>query len=225
MLIIQHDRIQITLNQQDFSFERKNLPEDFLTWQSQARIAAFEIMRKAASKAVVNMPAHLPVMVTYGEGCFPANMTSKGMGLLPLEEHLEFYCEKFEQVAQANRQELWEKSLEKRLEAVQSFYSHPQHFDSRVLGGLEIFEGSTYKNLTTNPRASLLYSGQAPLFPSYQMDGFVEIIQPGNLRYRYLLAARELFARDAFHIQQIHYPFGYIFYPVDIRDKTPFPRR
>ena len=93
------------------------------------------------------------------------------------------------------------------------------------MGGLEIFEGQTYKNLLTDPRAALLYSGEAPKFPSYQINGVIKFVNKGDIYFRFLLAARELFARDTFHVHQIHYPFGYLFFPIEIKNKTPFPRR
>ncbi len=44
-----------------------------------------------------------------------------------------------------------------------------------------------------------------------------------NPYYRFLLAARELFAYDAFHVMQHRYPHGYVFHVCEIIDKTPIP--
>ncbi len=76
-----------------------------------------------------------------------------------------------------------------------------------------------------NPRASLLYTGKAPYYPSYQFNVIVSIIDVDNPYYVFLRAARELFASDAFHIPQTRYPFGYLFHVVEVLDKTPYPRR
>ena len=43
-----------------------------------------------------------------------------------------------------------------RINTAREFYKHPEHIDWRRLGLLEIFEGSTFKNLTENPTASVL---------------------------------------------------------------------
>ena len=59
---------------------------------------------------------------------------------------------------------------------------------------------------------------------SYQFNAVAERIEPGDDRYQYLLAARELVAWDSFHIEQHRYPFGYVFHLVEIIEKTPFPR-
>ncbi len=225
LLIINQDSIQANINQKNIDFPRITLPPLFLSWQSEARLAAFELMHQKNAEAVRMMPAHLPVMVTYGVGNFPANLTTRGIGLLPKEDKLTYYAELLENAARVNTYDPWEVSFHNRVMAIRSFYEHPDHFEESLLGGLEIFEGQSFKNLTRDPRASLLYTGQAPKFPSYQFNGLVEIIQEGNPYFRFLLAARELFARDSFHIHQIHYPYGYLFYPVEARDKTPFPRR
>ncbi|WP_287585931.1 hypothetical protein, partial [Candidatus Borrarchaeum sp.] len=62
-------------------------------------------------------------------------------------------------------------------------------------------------------------------FPSYQFNGVVGFVDSENPYFRFLRAARELFAFDSFHIPQIRYPYGFLFHVVEIQDKTPFPRR
>ena len=111
------------------------------------------------------------------------------------------------------------------MSVIGEFYAQVKHFDPWMLGGLEIFEGQTPANLQRNPLASLLYAGEPPHYPSYQFDGVVKFVEGNDPHFRFLLAARELFARDAFHVHQVRYPYGYLFHPVGIRDKTPYPRR
>lgn len=224
-IIVSKAKLSYEIKGKEEEYNRKKLPEKFLEWQSTARMMAFEKMMNADSRAVRSMPAHLPVLLTYGEGDFPANLTTRGIGLLPKEEYLAYYTSSLEKVLQETAGKALSETLTARLAAVQEFYENPAHFDDACLGGLEIFEGQTLKNMRTDPRAALLYTGAAPKYPSYQFNGLLKIITPDDLHYRFLLAARELFARDAFHIHQIKYPNGYLFYPVEILDKTPFPRR
>lgn len=224
-MIVNKEHITIEINNSMIEFKRIELPPLFLEWQSSGRMAAFEMMQRMNANAVRMMPAHLPVMVTYGEGQFPANLTSRGIGLLPIQDKLDFYSQKIEDTLRAVKDEPWDSSLSQRVAVIRFFYEKMKDFETMMLGGLEIFEGTTFRNLESDPRASLLYTGEAPKFPSYQFNGFIKIIKPGDPYFRFLLAARELFARDSFHIHQIHYPYGYIFYPVELRDKTPFPRR
>lgn len=206
-------------------YNRIELPQDFLQWQSLARLRSFEIMAQASADRVKSMPAHLPVLATLSKGDFPINLTSRGIGLLPREEYLLHYCQAFEDVIAQTKDLAWQETLANRVAVMREFYQQPNHFDNSLLGGLEIFEGQTVKNLQNNPFAALLYSGEAPSFCSYQFNCVVKFIQRGDDRFRFLLAARELFARDSFHVHQIHYPFGYLFYPVEVKNKTPYPRR
>lgn len=201
------------------------LPKPFLEWQSLARLEAFETMKKNRAGSVTTMPAHLPVLATYGEGKFPLNLTTRGIGLLPKPEFLEEITTELEAALVETAGKGWVETLPQRLAAIHKFYEDQSLIDETRLGGLEIFEGQTLRNLQSDPRAALLYTGAAPKYPSYQFNGVVQLIQPGDPYYRFLLAARELFAQDAFHIHQINYPYGYLFYPVEIKDKTPFPRR
>jgi hypothetical protein len=53
-----------------------------------------------------------------------------------------------------------------------------------------------------NPLASLLYVGPGPRYRSFQLD------------------FRGLFEHERFHYQQPDYPFGYVFWVVEARDKS-----
>lgn len=223
--VVELKTITLEINQKHYLYNRMELPQDFLNWQSIARLNAFQMMADFNSEKVRTMPAHLPVLATYGTGDFPVNLTSRGIGLLPKDEFIIPLCELFERVISESKDQPWQETLPKRLAAIKTFYEKPDQFDSQMLGGLEIFEGQTVENLKNNPKAALLYSGEAPRFPSYQMNGIMRFIFPGDIHFRFLLAARELFANDAFHIHQVRYPFGYLFYPLEIKNKTPFPRR
>ncbi len=196
-----------------------------MIWQSQARLEAFAIMRQQQATAVRSMPAHLPVLASFGEGDFPVNLTTRGIGLLPKGELLAEMTAVLETTIRESAGKPWPDTLPERLNAMQKIYEDPSLLDDTRLGGLEIFEGQTLKNLKADPRAALLYTGTAPRYASYQLNGYIELIEPDNPRYRFLRAARELFAQDVFHIHQLNYPNGYLFYPLAIKDKTPFPRR
>ena len=107
------------------------------------------------------------------------------------------------------------------MRAAREFYSHPEHVDWRRLGLLEIFEGSTLRNLSENPVASVLWTGNAPVFPSFQVDCAVEIMTPEDPRYRFAWAMRRLFEYEPFHVVQTMYPYAYCFWVTGYKDKTP----
>lgn len=220
------DGIQVTLPDGDsFAFPRVSLPEPFLRWQSEARLGMFDVLREQGAEGIRMQPAHLPVLATVGERPFPVNLASRGVGLLPKAERLEEFISLFEEARARAEGRPWPDTLPLRVEAARAFYGQLEHFDPWTLGGLEIFEGRTARNLQRYPMASLLYTGEAPRFPSYQFNGVVTFVGPEDPCYRFLRAARELFAFDPFHVPQIRYPYGYLFHAVEVRDKTPYPKR
>jgi len=206
-------------------YQIQPLPYTFLQWQSNARLGMFDQLQKAGMHSIKTLPAHLPVLATKGEDEPFINLTTKGLGLLPLHEKLNNFLELFIKAKKSSDSGPWEDSITLRMETALKFYKNTENFDPYLLGGLEIFEGTTAKNLMKNPFASLLYTGLAPKFLSFQLDGIVDIILDKNVYYQFLLSARELFAFDAFHVKQIKYPFGYLFYVIKIREKTPFSRK
>ncbi|HME54564.1 MAG TPA: hypothetical protein VKM55_20295 [Candidatus Lokiarchaeia archaeon] len=222
------ETIEIDINGEKISFALLDLPTSFLQWQSEARMQMFKMIGKARATKVTMQPAHLPVLATWSQETlasdFPVNLSTRGMGLLPRRDKLEQFVALFQQ-AKVDAENLpVQETLARRIEVMESFYGEIENFDNQLLGGLEIFEGVTSRNLEINPRAALLYTGEAPKYPSYQFNGIITRVQPGDPCYEFLLAARELFAMDAFHIHQTRYPHGYLFHVVEIKDKTPFPR-
>jgi len=200
------------------------MPGEFLAWQSGSRLAVFGRLSGEGASAVKQYPAHLAVLATSGGGTFPINLATRGIGLLPLPERLRECIGKLEDARRRTAGLSREQSLPLRLQAVGEVYGFPSGFDPRLLGGLEIFEGRTAANLEKSPLASLLFSGEPPDYPSLQLNVVVQRVEPADLRYRFLLAARELFAFDAFHLRQSRYPYGYLFHVSEVLDKTPFPR-
>jgi hypothetical protein len=201
------------------------LPEIFLKWQSKARIDILNILKEKSAKEIKTQPAHLPVLATLGEEPFCINLATRGMGLLPKKEKLEKFTNSFRETINKYKSKPGNESLSERMKVAIQFYGDLENFNVKLLGGLEIFEGQTYKNLQKYPLASLLFTGEAPEFLSFQLNGILEFIQKGNQYYEFLIAARELFAFDSFHIPQIKYQYGYLFYTVEIKQKTPFTRK
>jgi len=74
------------------------------------------------------------------------------------------------------------------------------------------------------PLASLLFTGHSPSFTSFQVNCAVEIIGPGDPRYRFITLARTMFEYDDFHITQQNFPYAYVFWISECVSKTPFRR-
>jgi hypothetical protein len=216
------------------------IPERFLQWLASSRIRFLEDMK--AGRPMRYFSAHLPVVATWSnnsEEPFQVNLTVKGIGLVPRKELLMEYIDLFEATIAEARAMPWSESLSQRIEVMERLYSDIENFDASLLGGLEIFEGTAFKNMRDNPCVSLLYMGvyfesekdrvspERPVavqYISFQVNGRVEILEKENLYYRYLLSARRLFEFDRFHLYQPDYPYGYLINVVEVRDKSPWPR-
>jgi len=208
------------------TFAAVELPRPFLEWQSEARMRMFKAMAHGGAGLVRSQPAHLPVLATWvldGEaGDFPVNLSTRGMGIVPRQEKLASFTTMLEKAKGESAGRPVQETLPARVKTMEAFYGDVDNFDTHLLGGLDIFEGQTAKNMEQNPRIALLYTGEAPKYPSFQFNAVVEKVLPGNPHYQFLLAARELFATDAFHLHQDKYPFGYLCKVIEIKDKTPF---
>lgn len=217
----------------------KGIPVHLLQWLATSRIRFLEDMK--AGRPMRYFSAHLPVMATWREGEeFPINLTVKGIGLIPKKEIIFDYIDLFEAVLAEARAMPWIESLFRRIEIIEKLYFDIENFDPELLGGLEIFEGTAFKNMRDNSMASLLFTGvyanpedaktvspQKPVaiqYISFQVNGRVEILGKDNLYYRYLLAARKLFEFDKFHLYQPDYPYGYLIKAIEVKDKSPWPR-
>lgn len=203
--------------------ERVVLPRAFLNWQRDSRLAFIETVTSGGAGEVRAMPSHLPVLASRGpDGAI--NLATKGIGILPKADLLEGFTSLFRTTVKACEGVDWGITIERRARALMTLFLDVSNVDDSRLGGLEIFEGTTYDNLRADPRASLLFTGQAPDFISYQIDGHVEFVEKGDPHYEYLLSARELFAKDGFHVLQTSYPHGFVFHVRNVVDKRPFTR-
>jgi hypothetical protein len=210
---VKKNQLQVKRAQQnEITLPRIPLPDKFLQWQSESRIKLFNHLLQKGANAIRTQPAHLPVLASIGSPPFSINLTSRGIGVLPIPEQLEAVTHRFEETRKSIEGQEWAESLHTRATTAKEFYASYKNFDRWLLGGLEIFEGQTAKNLQENPFASLLYTGEAPRFPSYQFNGVIEFVKDNNPYYHFLLAARQLFAFDPFHVRQIRYPHGYLFH-------------
>jgi hypothetical protein len=225
-ILLRNNEVSIQYDNGEINhYTLQSLPEKFLTWQSDSRKKMFETIRDKGVNSMKFLSAHLPVLSTFGKGDSFANLTSKGLGLLPVESKIEEFISLFRETKESYGDSSLNESILNRMETVLKFYANNENFNQFLLGGLEIFEGKTAENIQENPHASLLFTGSAPTFFSLQLNGIIDIVQNDNPYYQFLLAARELFASDAFHVKQIKYPFGYLFYVVNVREKTPFTRK
>jgi len=198
------------------------LPADFIRWQLDSKYEVYDAIEK--NEYVAFNAGHLPVVGTWASGCNYPNLANKGVGFTPKDEYLEHYLKMVEDAVEEISKyppHAVHETRALRTRTARAFYNHPDHVDWRRLGLLEIFEGSTFKNLCENPYASVLWTGNSPVFMSYQADCVVEIINTDDLRYRFAWAMRRLFEYEPFHVVQTIYPYAYCFWITGFKNKTP----
>ena len=212
----------VSLDDRTEEFPIAELPDEFVRWQLDYKHSIYDAIEK--NDYIAFNAGHLPVVGTWSPGSHFPNLANKGIGFTPKDEHLEHYLNLVEN-AVAEIEKLPPHAVHDtrnlRVGTAREIYSHPEHIDWRRLALLEIFEGTTLKNLRANPKASVLWTGNSPVFISYQVDCVVEVITPDDLRYRFAWAMRRLFEYEPFHVVQTMYPYAYCFWVTDFKNKTP----
>ncbi|HET7089807.1 MAG TPA: hypothetical protein VFL17_14310 [Anaerolineae bacterium] len=203
-------------------FRIKELPEKFIGWQLDYKKHIYDKIEK--DEYIAFNQGHLPVVATMGSGNPFPNLANKGVGFTPKDEYLDHYLRLVERAVEtilALPPHAVDETRALRVATARELYAHPEHIDWRRLGLLEIFEGTTLRNLIERPLASVLWTGDSPVFISFQVDCVVEIITPEHPRYRFSWAMRRLFEYEPFHIVQTMFPYSYTFWVYDWHDKTP----
>jgi hypothetical protein len=198
------------------------LPEQFVQWQLDYKRRVYDAIAK--DEYIAFNAGHLPVVGTWDDQGLVPNLANKGVGFTPKDEHLEHYVRLVEDAVERIRTlppHAVDETRELRVATAREFYAHPEHIDWRRLGLLEIFEGETYRNLIRRPLASVLWTGQSPVFVSFQVNCAVEIIPTDHPRYRFSWAMRRLFEYEPFHVVQTMFPYAYTFWVYGWNDKTP----
>jgi hypothetical protein len=213
---------RLNQNGQSREFAIKELPEKLVTWQLDYKKYVYDAIEK--DDYIAFNQGHLPVVATTGSASLFPNLANKGVGFTPKDEHLDHYLQLVEDAVEkitALPPHAVDETRALRVNTARELYNHPEHVDWRRLGLLEIFEGTTLRNLIESPLASVLWTGNSPVFISFQVDCVVEIITPEHPRYRFSWAMRRLFEYEPFHIVQTMFPYSYTFWVYEWHDKTP----
>lgn len=216
-------KVHVTTSTGCRSYPVQEMPERLFAWQLHSRLAMFE--RIGRGSQIPDFHAHLPVVATFNEELtFPVHTATKATGLLPRDEHLDDYILTLSSCLDDAADKPWEESQASRIATARRLYDNPEHIDRRKLGLVEIFQGQTYRNLVRNPLMAVQYTGAGPEYPSYQLNGVVEMIGPGDPPFEFLHLMRRLFEYNSFHVQQPAYPSGYLFWMSEVFDKSPRTR-
>ena len=200
----------------------RSLPLDKIEWMENGRRRVYDTIQSGRADTLTGPSHHLPMVTTYSAGrTFPFNCCNKGVGFQPKAEYLDECIEHLQNVHESTRGKPWRESLNERVEAARWFYFDREKIDYRACATLEIFEKTTFSNLQRTPLASLLYTGDSPVFVSFQLNTAVEIIDQDDPRHTFTMLMRTLFESEPFHIYQPQFPYAYIFWISEVIDKTP----
>jgi hypothetical protein len=199
--------------------EIRELPEDFIEWQSTSRIETLQSILEG--KFTGNFGPHLPALSTKSkEGEFPVNSCYKGVGLIPEQEYLEDIIDKFEQAIDMYKDD-WDNTLKERLNLLVEFYSDADKIDKTRMGSIEIYGKRTYQNILTDPRVNLLFLDIQKGSLSYMIEAVAEIYEPGTEYYRLERAFHDIFHKPS---DDDRFPAVYIFNVSRVYNKTPGAR-
>ncbi len=221
-VLVEEDKIIVELADGHTSLSLKSLPQKYIDWIDNGRKGMYDKLL-GRSETVRFFAQHLPVIVTYSENnIFPFNCSNKGIGFIPKEKYLSEFINLFHETIYNSRGKPWQQSIEDRVNAVSKFYFDHEKIDHRAITSLEIFEKNTFQNLNHTPLSSLLFTGDAPDYISFQLNCAVEVIGQDDPRHTFIMLARTMFEYDHFHIAQPQFPFAYIFWISEVMDKTPY---
>jgi len=165
---------------------------------------------------------HLPSLITWNpkEKDFPMNLACKGVGLVAEEQKLEYLIEEINKILEEVKGLPFKETLGRRIDAALLLYRERSNIDAGALGGIEIFETTSFKNIIKNPQVSLFYIGSLPGYRSFQINCIAEIQQSESIFYKFMKSMRELFEEASFHFQQPKYPFAIKYHVIEVLDKT-----
>jgi hypothetical protein len=214
------NQIQRELGSSRKQLNLAQLPPEFIDWQIKERLKLFDMLQKNQMPKFLS--SHLPTLITYDRNKldFPVNAACKGIGLVPV-------CDELEPITQELKAQLstfagsdFKSSLTQRLECAKLFFNSRTNFDPCRLGGLEIFEAKSYKNIVQNPYVSLLFVGDSSTYKSYQLNCIAEVTAQDTPFYNFVRAIRSVFEEAQFHYQQPAYPFAIRYNIVEVIEKS-----
>jgi hypothetical protein len=214
------NQIQVEINNNTKQLKLAQLPPEFIEWQIRERMKLFEMLEKNEMPKFLS--SHLPTLITYDKNKpdFPVNAACKGIGLVPVYDELNPITQKLKAQLPAIAGSDFKSSLKQRLECAKLFFNSTTKIDPFRLGGLEIFEAQSYKNVIENPCVSLLFVGDSSTYKSYQLNCVAEVTPQETQFYNFVRAIRSVFEEAKFHYQQPAYPFAIRYNIVEVIEKS-----
>ncbi|NOX44690.1 MAG: pyridoxamine 5'-phosphate oxidase family protein [Caldiserica bacterium] len=194
------------------------LPGAFLEWQLRFRRANIRFFMTGEGEH--DFAVHVGYMGTVNhDGPCPVNIAAKGVGLL-LRRDLDDLGAEIEALIEEGLARGEEETRGKRLSFLLKLYEEVE-LDPYSFATIEIFARTTWRNITRDPRCSVLFASYRNT--SFLINGVAEVLGPGTPEYRFVTGLHDLF-----HLprsgKRRGYPAVYRIWAVEAYDKTPGPR-
>jgi hypothetical protein len=194
------------------------LPEAFREWQRRFRIA--NIRYFMTREGGHDFAVHVGYMATLNPtGPSPINIAAKGIGLLPRYGINELVPEIEELIAEG-LQKGEEETRERRLRFLLKLYEEWE-FDPFSFTTIEIYAKTTWRNIQSDPRCSVLFSSDRNV--SFLINGVAEVLGPETLEYRFVTGLHDLFHLPRGGVRR-NYPAIYRVWATEAYNKTPGPK-
>ncbi len=212
--------VSVHIDNREKHFTLEPLPPGFIDWQITERLKVFEFLRRGEKPAFLS--PHLPTLLTLSDinTDHPINAASKGVGLVPLDEELPSLTTQLQESLKTLQGSDQHSALNHRLNAAMLLYGNQEKINRFCLGGLEIFETKSFSNIIRDPRVSLFFVGNFPLYQCYQINCIAEIIDVNQDFYKFVTSMRGLFEMENFHFQQPMYPYAIKYHTIQVFDKS-----
>jgi len=212
--------VTVVIANQEKQFTLAPLPSEFIEWQITERLKIFDDLTTGKKPAFFS--PHLPMLLTLSDKNmeFPINAASKGVGLVPHDDQLHSLTQRMQESIKTLQDGDWHSSLLQRLEIAKLLYGNREHINRFCLGGLEIFETTSFSNILRNPRVSLFFVGSSPTYQSYQINCIAELIPNDQWFYKFISSMRSLFEMESFHFQQPKYPYAVKYHTIQVLEKS-----
>ena len=198
-----------------------NLPEDFLKWNFEFRLADLGKIRNGEMPSVSG--PHDGMVASHGmkrkDSEFDINNAVKGVGWLPKPEKLP------EMIAMLKR--TWNDSMEQKLATLESLYNHgSEMLDLTKQASLELyatpgFETHTFLNQMVDPGVAIVF---LDLPKSYELRCVAQMLHPddpGLSEYEKQVVEYINLIHDYFHGQAPRKSIAVIYHVVQVFDNSP----
>lgn len=154
---------------------------------------------------------------------FPINSANKRVRLTLHDVEIPDVIEDLEGQILALQGKTLEETFLERQEIYRNIYLDDSKINRFRLGIVEMYGGTTYRNIRRDPRVTLMfdwYRHKEPRNIGIQLNCVAEIVPPGDDFYRFMTLMLYLFGRRYLDLRQTTYPCAYKLWISEVKMKS-----